>query len=383
MTHNLRFAAVAAFALLPLSAGSAQDSQPAPPPPAQQPADAPPAPAAQAQPQAPRTAAPAPRAAPAPEAAPADEADAPAPATRVRAVRRAPVRAVVVPPPPVATTSTTTTTTAVTPPVATVTTAPPATVPPTTAPTVLNAAPPTGVDTVTPPPPTRAQQPQLDQRTAVWPWFLLGALLIGAAALLLLNRRRGRTEVYENSYEPAPRVAEQVGAAPPVVVAPVAPEPAGVPAIALAMRPLRAGVEEGGARVEFELTVDNRGTGEARDVRVATWMLAAGASEAERALIAPTEAAADTPPLDIPAGEARTVEAQVAMPRGDIPGDALLPVVVADASYRLPDGSAGKVSARFAVGVPDGEELARFDAEHPSGLHEGVIAQTLGETEPV
>jgi hypothetical protein len=371
MTHRLRFAAVAAAAALLAAPGFAQDAQPAPPP-AQQPVDvaAPPAPAAPQR---------APARTPAADAPAPDVADTPPP-PRVRASRPAPVRTIVVPaPPPVVAppTTTTTTTTAVAPPVATVTTVPPATIPPTTAPADLNAAPPGGVDTVVPPT-TRTQQPQLDQRTAVWPWFLLGALLIAAASLLLLNRRRGRTIVHEeNAYDPAPRVAEQLAVAP--AAAPVLAEPAGVPAIALSMRPLRAGIDETGARVEFELVVDNRGSAPALDVRVATCMLAAGAADAESALI---DQAADTPPLDIPAGASRTVEAQVAMPRADIPGNGLLPVVVADASYRLPDGSRGRVSARFAVGVPDGEELARFDGEHPSGLHEGVVAQTLGEPEP-
>jgi hypothetical protein len=372
-------AAFAALALLPLTPCTAQDAQPAPPPPAQQPVDV----AAPPPPPAPRAAA----RAPAVDASAPEQSDAPAPAVpRVRTVRRAPApvaapaRAIIVPAPaPVPATTTTTTTTAVTPPVA-VTTIPPATVPPTTPPTVLNAAPPAGVDTI-PPPPSRARQPQLDQRVATWPWFALGALLLAAAAILLLSRRRRSTVVQDIYDEPAPGVSEQIAASPAVVPV-IESEPTGVPAIALAMRPIRAGVEEEGARVEFELTVDNRGTAEARDVRVATWMLAAGASEAERALVEPEDSAADTPPLDIPAGEARTVAAQVAMPRSEIPGDAVLPVVVADASYRLPDGSQAHVSARFAVGVPDGEELARFDTEHPSGLHEGVVAQTLGEPEP-
>jgi len=374
MIQSPRFAAVAALALL-AAPGFAQDSQSAPPP-AQQPVDvaAPPAPAA---PQ-PRTAAPRPApAAPQAQAAPApdDVSDAPPP-PRARAARPAPVRTIVVAPPPVPTTTTTTTSTAVAPPVATL--------PSSTAPTVINAAPSTGIDTVASPATANVTtRPQLDQRTAVWPWFLFGALLIGAAALLLLNRRRAGTVVYEeNAYEPAPRVTEAVAAAPPVVVPAAEPEPAGVPAIALAMRPLRAGVEDDCARVEFELTVDNRGTAEARQVTVSTLLLAGGASEAERSLIAP-DAAAGTPPIDIPAGEARTVQAAVALPRGDIKGDSLLPVVVADASYRLPDGSEARVSARFAVGLPDGEELARFDAEHPSGLHEGVVARTLGDPEPV
>ena len=74
----------------------------------------------------------------------------------------------------------------------------------------------------------------------------------------------------------------------------VAETPAGRPELELAMRPVRAGVSGDDARVEFELTVDNRGPVAAEDVRITTWMLAAGSSEAESALIVPRDHA-DTP----------------------------------------------------------------------------------------
>jgi hypothetical protein len=152
------------------------------------------------------------------------------------------------------------------------------------------------------------------------------------------------------------------------------------PAIDFSIRPVRAGVDGDGARVEFELTVGNSGPVAAEDVRVSTWMLASAASEGERALIAPADHA-DTPPVNIPAGEERTLSAAVGLPTAEVSGDAVLPVVVADASFRLPDGSTGHATARFAVGVPDGEELAHFAVDNPSGLHEGVVARELGETE--
>ncbi|MEA3032194.1 MAG: hypothetical protein QOH86_210, partial [Sphingomonadales bacterium] len=135
------------------------------------------------------------------------------------------------------------------------------------------------------------------------------------------------------------------------------------------------------ARVEFRLTVDNRGSAPAEDVRVSTWMLASGSTEMERALIEPRADAADTPPVTIPAGESRTMEAAVALRTSEVEGDALLPVVVADAAWRGPDGAEHHTRRSYAVGVPDGEELAHFDTENPSGLHEGVVAQALGEPE--
>lgn len=216
-----------------------------------------------------------------------------------------------------------------------------------------------------------------DNRASILPWILGGLLLLGALAFFALRGRR-RTEVRDEVYEPA-----AVNAAPVAAVAPLAERvDTGVPELGLAIRPLRAGVSDSDARVEFELTVDNRGTAPAEDVRISTWMLAAGATEMERALIEPRDRA-DTPPVTIAAGEARTVTAAVALPTAEVDGDALLPVVVADASYRLPDGSERHTRASFAVGVPDGEELAHFATDNPSGLHEGVVARVLGDAERV
>jgi hypothetical protein len=179
---------------------------------------------------------------------------------------------------------------------------------------------------------------------------------------------------------PAPRSPETEAGADASSVQAAAAVPLDRPAIGFSMRPVRAGVDGDGARVEFELTVGNSGPGAAEDVRVSTWMLASDASEAERALIAPVDHA-DTPPVTIPAGEERTLSAAVGLPTAEVSGDAVLPVVVADASFRLADGSTGHATARFAVGVPDGEELAYLAVDNPSGLHEGVVARELGETE--
>ena len=212
---------------------------------------------------------------------------------------------------------------------------------------------------------------------SILPWLLAGLLAVGALAFFALRRRR-RTDVYDDVYETAPAAAPVAAAATPLV----AETPAGRPELELAMRPRRAGVSGDDARVEFELSVGNRGPVAAEDVRISTWMLASGATEAERHLIEPA-GHADTPPVTIAAGETRTVEASVALPTAQVEGDCVLPVVVADARYRLPDGSEGRTSASFAVGVPDGEELAHFDTENPSGLHEGVVARQLGEPERV
>jgi hypothetical protein len=87
---------------------------------------------------------------------------------------------------------------------------------------------------------------------------------------------------------------------------------------------------------------------------------------------------------DVPAIEPKTAQrlaASLTLPAAQLRGDSILPVVAAEARYRHPDGTESTTVARYAVGVPDGEDLAHFSTDTPSGLHEGVVAQALGEME--
>lgn len=257
-------------------------------------------------------------------------------------------------------------------------------------PEILPVPAPVATDMVAPPPaPQQAEG-------SVLPLVIVGLLAVAGLAFLLLRRRRRREDaVYEDVYEevhaapaaPMP-VANTITIAPSAAAAaaPLAAEGARRPWLDLQVRPVRAGVEGREAKVEFALDVANQGDAPAHDVRVSTWLFPAGAnqeSEMERLLIerAHETEGGDLPPTTIDAGAGARIEATVALPTGDIDGDAMLPVVVAEARYRLPDGSEGRTAASFAVGVPDGEELAHFDLEHPSGLHESVEARRLGETE--
>jgi hypothetical protein len=203
-------------------------------------------------------------------------------------------------------------------------------------------------------------------------WLVLGALALGAlAAFFLLRRRRSAAydEVDDRAFAPV--------AAVPVDEA--APVDAGRPELDLDLRPRRAGVSGDEAVVEFELDVANRGSAVARDVRVSTWMVPAGsATEMERALIARPEGEAVA---EIEAGSGECMARSVTLDTRGVEGDAVLPVVVAEARYTLPDGTEARTSATYAVGVPDGEELAHFAIDNPSGLHDEVIAKELGETE--
>jgi MYXO-CTERM domain-containing protein len=214
-----------------------------------------------------------------------------------------------------------------------------------------------------------------------WTLIAAGAAALLAAMLALFAWRRRRVpdeaprEVYEERTvfeEPPAPIAEPLVAAPAAFAA---AETVGEPQIEFEMRPVRAGVGDEDARVDFELAVANRGTAPARDVRVTAWMLGDGSpheSEMENALIER---------VDIEAGEDANVEASVGFPRAGLSEDAILPVVVTEARYRLPDGSEGRTTASYAVGVPDGDEMIYFDVENPSGLHGGVVAREVDELE--
>ena len=230
------------------------------------------------------------------------------------------------------------------------------------------------------PAPAPAQQVQ-SNRFQLLPW-LVGALVLIGAAALLLRRRRRTDEIYEDELAGEPEIV-----APPAMGVPLAAEAfvppvataasveTGRPAISFEMRPVRAGVNAEDAIVEFELTVDNRGDGPASDVRVSTWMFPAGhGSDAERALITPAEDT-DLPPITIQSGHAKRIDSAVALPTAGMAEDNVLPVVVAQATYRLPDGTEERTTASFEVGVPIGNELAHFDLDNPSGMHDDVVAR--------
>jgi LPXTG-motif cell wall-anchored protein len=241
-----------------------------------------------------------------------------------------------------------------------------------------------------------------------------GAILLALAAFLALRRRRRDEEVYEEVYyeepaaveaapepsftRPAPIEAAPAVAAGEVVEAATAEEVsveeaheadvealaadsdpvAGRPWLEFLMRPVRAGTSQDDAIVQFELTVGNTGSVPAKDVRITTWMVAGGhASDMERMLIDPP-ADATVSEVDIAAGDGARVEAEVMLPKAGLRDETVLPVIVADARYRLPDGSEGRTSASFAIGLPDGEELAPFQLDRATGLLETVEARLHG-----
>jgi LPXTG-motif cell wall-anchored protein len=279
-------------------------------------------------------------------------------------------------------------------------------------PPVAAASPPAPVPAATPVP-VRTQSTATQSRlTMLWPW-LLGAGIVILGAIFLLARRRRRDEVYEEEYyeepvavaapEPsfvraAPVAAEPVEAAAAEVVSVSDADSADVDAMAadsrpaanrpwleLLMRPIRAGTSKDDAIVQFELTVGNTGSVGAEHVQISTWMVAGGqASDMEHMLI-DRPADATVSEVDIAAGDGTIVEAEVALSKAGM-HEPVLPVVVADARYRLPDGSEGRTSASFAVGLPaqaEGGALEPFPIDRASGLRENVEARLHGEPERV
>jgi hypothetical protein len=107
-------------------------------------------------------------------------------------------------------------------------------------------------------------------------------------------------------------------------------------------------------------------------------MSAAAGQDAARALM-PPPGHVGTPPVTLAAGESRTLQASVALPRGELSGTSLLPAVVADIRYTLPGGREGRTAAAFSVGLPAGDELGPFPLDGAAGLHANVIALPLGE----
>jgi MYXO-CTERM domain-containing protein len=232
---------------------------------------------------------------------------------------------------------------------------------------------------------------------SILPWVIGGLLLAAALAFFLLRRRRRDTTVDEQVYQDrrfeeatplaaAPVAAPILAPAPVAEAAPVAAAAieTGRPWLNLEVEPVRAGVTGDEAVVEFALTVANDGPADARDVRISTWMFPADGTrptEMERMLIEHPDEETSLPETTIEAGGRKRIESSVALPTSQVQSDSVLPIVVAEARYRLPDGSEGRTSASFAVGVPDGAELAHFATDNPSGLHEGVEARPLGEVE--
>ena len=155
------------------------------------------------------------------------------------------------------------------------------------------------------------------------------------------------------------------------------------PWLEFAMRPVRAGTNVDEALVEIELTVGNSGSVPAKDVRISTFLLSGDArgEEMERLLVKPPSDAT-TDPVTIDPGQGTRIDATLALLKSEM-GENLpasfRPVVVADARYTMDDGSEGRTSASFVVGVtPEkGKILEPIELSRAS-MHENVEAELQG-----
>jgi hypothetical protein len=156
------------------------------------------------------------------------------------------------------------------------------------------------------------------------------------------------------------------------------------PWLEFAMRPIRAGTNVDEALVEIELTVGNSGTVSAKDVRISTFLLSSdpNGSEMERLLVAPPSDSS-TDPVTIEPGEGKRIDATLALLKSDM-GENLpasfRPIVVADARYTLADGSEGRTSASFEIGMTpeEGGGLEPIELSR-SSMFENVGAELHGQ----
>ncbi|WP_447728743.1 LPXTG cell wall anchor domain-containing protein [Sphingomonas koreensis] len=156
------------------------------------------------------------------------------------------------------------------------------------------------------------------------------------------------------------------------------------PQLELAMRPTRAGMSRRGAMVEFELTVANAGGLPAEDVRIGAFMLggnAAAPTEIERLLMHPP-ADQVVPAERIEPGGGTRLNASVTLPREQVDAgtregeDGFTPVLVADARYRLPDGSEGRTAAAFTIGrVNGGAHLVPIALQDDPAMYADIEAR--------
>jgi hypothetical protein len=193
-------------------------------------------------------------------------------------------------------------------------------------------------------------------------WAILGlalAAIVGLIAFLVLRRRR-RSETDTFDYEeeavatePQPVIAPTMVAAAPLVPETLAviDQPVARPWIDIGLRPIRA--ETDGA-LDVEVTVSNSGEVEASDVRVSTWMLNAGSSDGEQALI-DARSDAQVATVDVAAGAEQAVDTRVSLPEGTSS-----PLLVAEARYPLPSGGEGRIAATFEIAVGDEMPEARL-----------------------
>ncbi|WP_174287261.1 hypothetical protein [Sphingomonas bacterium] len=239
------------------------------------------------------------------------------------------------------------------------------------------------------PTPTPAVQPAPvvrapPQGPAIWPWLAVGAGLLLAMGGWAWWRRRPANATArpgEDEVLPLPSVSRPIAT-------PVPPSEERA-AIAVALRPIRAGLNLLSATVEAEVVVTNTGDAPATHVRVHVSLLSAHARQdvdLTAAFAAPAGRPV-TPPFTLAAGEERRVRIVAALPRESVRTmeaggrPMFVPLLAIDVRYAAETaGRLARTAQAFIVGVEraDSAKLAPFWIDGPSRMYDRIAARTHG-----
>ena len=218
--------------------------------------------------------------------------------------------------------------------------------------------------------------PQERGAAPLWPW-LAGAGGLALLALTWVARRRRRDE-------PAQEPWEEAGPEP--APAPV-PPPSQSGRLALALRPVRAGLNLISATAECEVTVANIGDGLVGEVRVALELMSAreGQGDGLAAFFAQPVGRPAVPAFTLQPGEERSFRTVAALWHDAIhPLDAggrpmFVPLLALSAHYQSA-GETRRIGQAFAVGVEraDSAKLGPFWLDTPPRLYDTVAARAHG-----
>jgi hypothetical protein len=234
-----------------------------------------------------------------------------------------------------------------------------------------------------------------EHRMALWPW-LLAAMALGAGGAFLFWRHQHSREAFAGGPQVDAFVAPEAPAQRPRQAPPAAaPRPASSPSpglvstklrpwLDIAFQPIRCIVEDQRVIFEFQLELQNSGSGPARDVLIEACMINASPTqeqEIENFFEHPAgqgERIATIPPL-----KSMELRPRVVVPREqlrvlDAGGrKVFVPLLAFNALYRWGNGE-GQTSGAYLLGRENkGEKLAPFRLDLGARLFRGVEARPL------
>ena len=200
----------------------------------------------------------------------------------------------------------------------------------------------------------------------------LGALALALVALAWV--RLGRRRAAEGEEEDLP----------PEETPTASPRPVARARLALAFRPLRAGLNLLSATSENEIVITNTGDAAAEDIRVLTRLVSAHAGQDAElaALYAAPIGRPTVPAFSLRPGEQRVLTSVAALPRDAIRSlsaagrPMFVPIVAVNLTYATAD-LVGQLAQAFAIGVErvDSAKLAPFWLDAPPRTFDQVAAR--------